>query len=118
MDEEEEYTAGLPKEQGDKLASALGRYVGDVPRTDYLKECISVAWLSVNHFVGTAVIPPHILDRAVLEVAAELYHRKNAPNGIKSYADAFDGASAIRVARDALVAARPLLTPYMPLPIA
>lgn len=119
MDEiEEEYTAGLPKEQGDKLASALGRYVGDVPRTDYLKECISVAWLSVNHFVGTAVIPPYILDRAVLEVAAELYHRKNAPNGIKSYADAFDGASAIRVARDALVAARPLLTPYMPLPVA
>lgn len=118
MDEEEEYKAGLPKEQGDKLASALGRYVGDVPRTDYLKECISVAWLSVNHFVGTAVIPPYILDRAVLEVAAELYHRKNAPNGIKSYADAFDGASAIRVARDALVAARPLLTPYMPLPIA
>ena len=118
MDEEEEYTAGLPKEQGDKLASALGRYVGDVPRTDYLKECISVAWLSVNHFVGTAVIPPYILDRAVLEVAAELYHRKNAPNGIKSYADTFDGASAIRVARDALVAARPLLTPYMPLPIA
>lgn len=118
MDEEEEYTAGLPKEQGDKLASALGRYVGDVPQTDYLKECISVAWLSVNHFVGTAVIPPYILDRAVLEVAAELYHRKNAPNGIKSYADAFDGASAIRVARDALVAARPLLTPYMPLPIA
>lgn len=118
MDEEEEYTTGLPKEQGDKLASALGRYVGDVPQTDYLKECISVAWLSVNHFVGTVVIPPYILDRAVLEVAAELYHRKNAPNGIKSYADAFDGASAIRVARDALVAARPLLTPYMPLPIA
>nr|DAO31407.1 MAG TPA: hypothetical protein [Caudoviricetes sp.] len=31
MDDEEEYTAGLNKEQGDKLASALGRYVGDVP---------------------------------------------------------------------------------------
>nr|DAT81063.1 MAG TPA: hypothetical protein [Caudoviricetes sp.] len=32
MDETgEEYTAGLPKEQGDKLASALSRYVGDVP---------------------------------------------------------------------------------------
>lgn len=118
MDEEEEYAAGLPKEQGDKLASALGRYVGDVPITDYLKECVSVAWLSVTHFAGPAVIPQTILDRAVLEVAAELYHRKNAPNGIKSYADAFDGASAIRVARDALVAARPLLTPYMPLPIA
>lgn len=119
MDEnEEEYTAGLSKETGDKLASALGCYVGDVPLTDYLKECITVAWLSVTHFVGPAVIPSHILDRAVLEVAAELYHRKNAPNGIKSYADAFDGASAIRVARDALVAARPLLTPYMPLPIA
>lgn len=119
MDEnEEEYTAGLPKEQGDKLSSALSRYVGDVPLTDYLKECVSVAWLSVMHFVGAAVVPRYILDRAVLEVAAELYHRKNAPNGIKSYADTFDGASAIRVARDALVAARPLLTPYMPLPIA
>lgn len=119
MDETgEEYPAGLPKEQGDKLASALSLYVGDVPLTDYLKKCVTVAWLSVTHFVGSAVIPSHILDRAVLEVAAELYHRKNAPNGIKSYADAFDGASAIRVARDALIAARPLLTPYMPLPIA
>lgn len=119
MDEtEEEYTAGLPKEQGDKLASALSRYVGDVPLTDYLKDCVSVAWLSVTLFVRPAVIPSRILDRAVLEVAAELYHRKNAPNGIKSYADAFDGASAIRVARDALVAARPLLAPHMPLPVA
>lgn len=119
MDEtEEEYTAALPKEQGDKLASTLSRYVGDVPLTDYLKECVTVAWLSVMHFVGPAVVPQLILDRAVLEVAAELYHRKNAPNGIKSYSDSFDGTSAIRVARDALVAARPLLTPYMPLPIA
>nr|DAT15617.1 MAG TPA: hypothetical protein [Caudoviricetes sp.]DAW83798.1 MAG TPA: hypothetical protein [Caudoviricetes sp.] len=32
MDEtEEEYTAGLSKERGDKLASGLSRYVGDVP---------------------------------------------------------------------------------------
>ena len=62
-------------------------------------------------------MPAEILERATIEVAAELYHRRSAPNGIKNFADGFDGTAAIRVARDAMVAARPLLAPYLPLAI-
>ncbi len=59
-------------------------------------------------------IPTEMSTAPLLEVAAEPY-RRNAPNGIKNPADGFDGAGAIRVARDALVAARPLLAPHLPL---
>lgn len=99
------------------LPTRLAAYVGDVPIDDYLRSCVTEATSLVGSQVGHAVIPQDVHDRAVMEVAAELYHRRSAPNGIKSFADGLDGASAIRVARDALVAARPLLAPYLPLAI-
>lgn len=99
------------------LTTRLAAYVGDVPIDDYLRSCVDEATALVGSQVGTAVIPQDVHDRAVMEVAAELYHRRSAPNGIKSFADGLDGATAIRVARDALVAARPLLAPYLPLAI-
>lgn len=99
------------------LTTRLAAYVGDVPVDDYLRSCVSEATSLVGSQVGNATIPQDVHDRAVMEVAAELYHRRSAPNGIKSFADGLDGASAIRVARDALVAARPLLAPYLPLAI-
>ena len=52
-----------------------------------------------------------VQERAVLEVGSELFHRRNAPNGVAQFA-ALDGAP-IRVARDPMVAARPLLSPYL-----
>lgn len=99
------------------LTTRLAAYVGDVPIDDYLRSCAAEATSLVGSQVGSATIPQEVHDRAVMEVAAELYHRRSAPNGIKSFADGLDGASAIRVARDALVAARPLLAPYLPLAI-
>jgi hypothetical protein len=97
-------------------AADLGEYVAPgMPVTEYMTRCLDVAALLVASQIGSgANIPTTIVDRATLEVAAELYHRKNAPNGVKNFADGFDGA-AIRVARDALVAARPLLAPYLPM---
>lgn len=59
-----------------------------------------------------AGIPATVLDRAVLEVAAELFHRRQAPNGISQFATP-DGGGAIRVARDPMVAAYALLGPYV-----
>lgn len=99
------------------LTTRLAAYVGDVPADDYLRLCVAEATTLVGSQVGSSTIPQEVHDRAVMEVAAELYHRRSAPNGIKSFADGLDGASAIRVARDALVAARPLLAPYLPLAI-
>lgn len=99
------------------LPTRLAAYVGDVPADEYLRSCVAEATTLVGSQVGNITIPQEVHDRAVMEVAAELYHRRSAPNGIKSFADGLDGATAIRVARDALVAARPLLTPYLPLAI-
>nr|WP_300339923.1 hypothetical protein [Actinomyces sp.] len=101
----------------DVLAQDLAAYVGGVPVTDYLRGCVSVARQAVDQHVRACQVPEETRARAVMEVAAELYHRKSAPNGIKSYGD-LDGVAAVRVARDAMVAARPLLAPYLPLAIA
>lgn len=97
--------------------SDLGDYVAPgMPVTEYMTKCLTVASALIASQLGKATgVPGDVIDRATLEVAAELYHRKNAPNGVKNFADGFDGAGAIRVARDALVAARPLLAPYLPL---
>ena len=90
---------------------------GAVPVDPYLTNCPTAGRALVYCLGGPATVPDDVRERAVLEVAAELYHRRSAPNGIKNFADGFDGTAAIRVARDALVAARPLLAPYLPLAI-
>lgn len=98
------------------VVTRLCHYVGDVPQDEFIRECVDEAATLVEHHAGGTPAPAEILNRATMEVAAELWHRRNAPNGIKQFADGFDGAAAIRVARDPMVAARPLLAPYMPLP--
>ena len=60
---------------------------------------------------GPSAAPVEVVDRAVLETASELFHRRNAPNGVAQFAS-FDGAP-IRVARDPMVGAYPLLNPYL-----
>lgn len=56
-------------------------------------------------------IPDQIAQRAVLEVGSELYHRKNAPNGVAQFATL--DSPAVKIARDPMVAARPILAPYL-----
>ena len=102
---------------GADLTARLAAYVGDVPNDSFLRECAAQAATLIRDQVGSAPVPADILERATIEVAAELYHRRSAPNGIKNFADGFDGTAAIRVARDAMVAARPILAPYLPLAI-
>jgi len=72
---------------------------------------LPVAEALVSAHVGTATVPETVLDRAVLEVASELFHRRNAPSGISQFGAA-DG-SVVRVARDPMVAAYPLLAPWV-----
>lgn len=86
----------------------------------FIEQCLAEAIALVNRLCGggehaaiVARVPYDVLERAYIEVGSELYNRRSAPNGISQFAAA-DG-SAIRVARDPLVAARPLLQPYLPL---
>ncbi|QTX04115.1 hypothetical protein [Agromyces archimandritae] len=78
----------------------------------FISECLSEAEALVAALVGTTEVPAAVLDRARIEVGSELYNRRAAPNGISQFAAA-DG-SAIRVARDPMVAAYPILAPFLP----
>lgn len=93
---------------------SLKAYV-NAPSADdvFVEECWDQAHLLVSHFCGAFDdVPADILDRARIEVGQELYSRRAAPNGIAQYAT-FEGASAIRVARDPMVGAYPILQPYV-----
>lgn len=90
----------------------LKAYVG-APDSDnsFVSDCWDQAHLLVDTFVGTVVVPAAVLTRAKIECGSELYHRRSAPNGIAQFAT-LDGGSAVRVARDPMIGAYPLLYPY------
>lgn len=91
----------------------LSTYVGlPIASTDdaFVQSCYNEAEILVTKYVGTLTVPAAILARAKLECGSELYHRRNAPNGISQFAG-FDGAP-MRVARDPMVSARPLIDVY------
>lgn len=83
----------------------------------FISDCISSAVELVNAACGDYItrIPEAVLTRAYVEAGSELYNRRSAPNGISQFS-APDGTS-IRLARDPMVAARPLIQPYLPLGI-
>lgn len=90
---------------------ALIEYVGaDASQTAFVESCVDAAVGLVSQFVGSSDVPAGVLERAILEVGSEMFHRRNAPNGVAQFA--VDG-SAIRVARDPMVGAYPLLARYV-----
>ena len=85
----------------------LAEYVGaaDGEQTLLLQRSLDQAVLLVNKYVGTNVVPEPILDEAYLLVGADLFNRRQAPNGImnQQYATTSgDGYAAVRIARDPL----------------
>lgn len=84
----------------------------------FIEGCLEEAIALVDHRCGAAkeIVPLAALQRAYIEVGSELYNRKQAPNGISQFAAA-DG-SAIRIARDPMVAAEPILRSFLPVGIA
>lgn len=94
-------------------AADLQAYVNASSTADlaFVATVLSEALELVAAFVGDAVVPEAVRDRAVLEVGSELYHRRQAPNGIVQAAGL--DVAPIRVARDPMVAAYPLLRPYV-----
>ena len=96
----------------------LKAYVGASDSDNaFVNDCWSEATALVVAFVGTATVNADILQRAKIECGSELFHRRSAPNGIAQFAT-LDGGSAVRVARDPMIGAYPLLTPYVGLGLA
>ena len=97
-------------------AADLAEFVGAKEVSSAVQDAWDTAWRLVDAYLrgyGLSVFPPDpVVDRAVLETGAELYHRRSARNGISQFATP-DTVSPMRIARDPLVAARPLLAPYL-----
>lgn len=99
-------------------AAQLQDYVGAPDSDDtFVTACWNEAVELVNKFVGTATVPAAVLLRAKIECGSELFHRRSAPNGVAQFAT-LDGGTAIRVARDPMVGAYPILMPYVGLGVA
>lgn len=81
---------------------------------DLVQSCAEVGQRLVLDWVGSermAQLSPcqlAIVFRAVVEVGAELYHRKNTKNAVAQFATP-DGGALVRIARDPMAAAYPLL---------
>lgn len=78
----------------------------------YLASVLAEATALVDAYVGEATVPPSILDRATLEVGSELFHRRQAPNGVAQFASE-QGAQPLRIARDPMVGAYPILNRFV-----
>lgn len=92
-------------------ATDLQDYVGAAEANDYVQACWDEASDLVGVYVGDVEVPAPVLHRAILEVGSELYHRKNSPQGVAQFA-ALDGAP-VRVARDPMVGAYPILSRFV-----
>lgn len=90
----------------------LKDFVGSGTADDtYVQQCWNTAEAMVDNFVGATVIDVDVLDRCYLSVGSELFHAKNAPNGIYQGLG-FDGAP-IRIARDPMTPVYAVLGHYM-----
>lgn len=94
-------------------AEDLGTYVGaNAPSDPFVARCWSEASDLVTRHIGDATVPQSAIDRAMLEVGSELFYRRQAPHGVAQFTG-LDGAP-VRVARDPMVGAIPILAPYLP----
>lgn len=77
-----------------------------------LQDCIDTAVELVMGYIGDAEVAETRIDRSVLLVANECLQQNMAPNGIlnQQYDDG-DGSAPLRIGRDPMTPAYPLLPP-------
>lgn len=104
----------------EEVASALAPFVGARTVDPYISQCAVEAVDMVLHYIGAEKdsIPASVFHRACVEVGADLYHRRSARNGIAGFEDTDITSAPVRINRDPLVPARPILAPYMKVGIA
>lgn len=92
------------------LAAYVKATAGD---RQFVTACWTQASELVDARIGKAVekVPKTIRDRAILEVGADLWHRRATRSGVAT----FDGGdyTPMRVTRDPMKAAVDLLAPYL-----
>lgn len=93
-------------------AADLAKYVGVKDDDSFVATCFAEATALVDNHIGAADVPADVKGRCYLEAGSELFHRRQAPNGIAQFATP-DGGGAVRVARDPLVGVYPLTAGYL-----
>ena len=98
----------------DTLTERLSTYVeahGEAEAAEVGHALTEARALVGRYLAGSATPPPEVTDRAIIECAAELFHRKGSRNGVMQ----MDGAdlAPFRIARDPMKAAYPILAPFV-----
>lgn len=104
-------------ETGGRLAAYVKATPADAA---FVASCQAEADALVAAHVGSdqGRVPAEILDRAALEVAADLFYRRKSQNGIATFGGGDVDLTPLRIARDPMHAARELLRPYLGGPFA
>jgi len=105
------YVGASEGEQGDMIADCLAEAQALVERYNR-KANPAYDGVTVTEQYVASDAPAVIVDRAVLEVAADLWNRRNAPNGVmNAQFENFGGdqGAAVRIARDPMQAAYKIL---------
>ncbi|WP_396190137.1 hypothetical protein [Flavobacterium sp.] len=100
----------------ESIPTSLAWYVQAVGEdVAYAEQSTIEATSLVMHFVGgdtnPYAVPQPVLDRAILEVGADLYYRKSTRNGIAQF-DSIE-PTPFRITRDPMASAYPILRPYL-----
>lgn len=91
---------------------ALKEYVRSGDDDDaFVTRCFEESTELVQDYIGESYVPEKRLALAILKTGSELYSQRDAPQGISQFSDV--DANPIRIARDPLVAAKPLLRKYV-----
>lgn len=98
-------------------ASKVGAWVND-PGADpeELGLIASVASELTAHMVadlGADAVPETVVRLAALDLAADLWDQRTAPNGVRMFSDGLDGPTPVRVRADATARARRLLQSWL-----
>lgn len=98
------------------LVDRLAAYCNTTPGDPFVQECLDEATALVDAHIGDATVPEPIYQRSIIEVGSELFAHRQAPGGITNAA--LGDAPPIRLARDPMLGAYPLLRKYLPAALA
>lgn len=73
-----------------------------------------VAEAHLDQLLAGRTVPPAVRRLAALDIAADLWDQRTAPNGVRMFTDGLDGTAPVRVRADATARARAILAPWLP----
>lgn len=91
-------------------ATRLGKSLG-LDTNAELEELVTTAWQLIGAWLGPESVPNTVMSQAVHTTALELQRREKAPGGVLA---PFGGEGGpVRLARDPLTPALPILRPFV-----